>query len=264
MTYSYIAYIDEAGDDGLSDVYREPGQQGGRSKWFIISALVMRYRYDLEAVSWKKDIVKDINYKSKNLHFCKLKHEQKVIVSEKISSFPVRGINIIDYKPMVPKEIYINKNKYYFYLSRYLIERISWLCRDMRRIVPEGDGRVKIIFSRRGGLQYSDFKSYMERLKDNIDNRIYWPVIDIDGINALDHSKLAGLQLVDALASGVASGLELNYYGTTEYRYAEILKRIIYNKNYNYLSYGMKFLKSIKELYPNLTESQKRMINLFK
>jgi hypothetical protein len=72
---------------------------------------------------------------------------------------------VIANKPVIPPGIYDEKNHLYFYLCRYLIERISWLCRDMRRNVPEGDGKVKIIFSRRGGMSYDDFRAYLERLR---------------------------------------------------------------------------------------------------
>ena len=48
--HSYIAYIDESGDDGLQR-FREPGRQGGASKWLAISACILRATNDLEAVN---------------------------------------------------------------------------------------------------------------------------------------------------------------------------------------------------------------------
>ncbi|MCJ7997583.1 hypothetical protein J5N58_23635, partial [Rhizobium cremeum] len=129
---------------------------------------------------------------------------------------------------------------------------------------PEGDGRVKIVFSRRGGMSYDDFRGYMERLRLNSheDIRIHWPVVDIEGIDAQDHKKRAGLQLADIVASSIANGVEHDRYGNCEFRYAEILRPIIYNRNHNFFSYGLKFFPPHHELA--LTQEQQRTIDLFK
>lgn len=55
MSHSFIAYIDESGDDGLAR-FREPGQQGGASNWLVISACVMRHAHHLSAVAWRDEI----------------------------------------------------------------------------------------------------------------------------------------------------------------------------------------------------------------
>ena len=266
MASSFVAYIDESGDDGLGN-YRVPGSRGGASNWLIISALIYRYQHDLEAVQWRNEITSKIPEKKKRgLHFAELNHGQKLLAVKTISRLPVRGISIIDYKPLIPNGVFTEKNQHYFYLTRYLLERISWLCRDMRPHVPEGDGRVNITFSRRGGMQYSDFQEYMHRLKESKteDVRIHWPVIDIDSIEAKDHSKLAGLQLADTLASAVSNGLELDRYGNCEPRYVETLRPIIYSRRYNYYSYGMKFMRSPNDLKEALNLDQIKTIELFK
>ena len=71
----------------------------------------------------------------------------------------MRATSIIAEKTGIPPGIYTEKNQLYFYLTRFLLERMSWLCRDLRSVVREGDGRVKIIFSRRGGMSYTDFQA---------------------------------------------------------------------------------------------------------
>ena len=59
MTYSFIAYIDEAGDDGLTGRYRVSGKGGGSSHWLIIGAPVWRLSRDLDAAQWTKAIRPD-------------------------------------------------------------------------------------------------------------------------------------------------------------------------------------------------------------
>ena len=131
-------------------------------------------------------------------------------------------------KAGIPPGIYTQPNQLYFYMTRYLIERISWICRDYAGD-HGGDRRAKIIFSRRGGMSYPDFRSYLERLQQQ-DTNIHWACIDVDGIEARDHSKHAGLQLADSVASAFAAGVEFDAYGNSEYRYAEAFRRATYNR----------------------------------
>lgn len=264
MSHTFVAYIDESGDDGLGK-YREPGGRGGASSWLILSAMVFRKQFDLEAVTWRDQIVAKMpDRKSRNLHFAELNHNQKVVAARDLATRPIRALSVVAYKRDIPDGIYTERNQLYFYLTRYLIERISWLCRDMRPRAPEGDGRVQITFSRRGGMSYDDFKSYMQHLQQNgaDDIRVHWPVIDIAGIEAQDHNKRASLQLADIIASSVASGVEPDRYGNCESRHAEILRPIIYKRNDNYFSYGMKFYPHHEGL--TLTADQQRTVDLFK
>jgi hypothetical protein len=263
VTNTYVAYIDESGDDGLGN-YRLPGARGGASQWLIISALVYRQIYDLDAVHWRDSITDQMREKrTRDLHFANLNHGQKLLAVRGLAMRPVRAISVIGYKPNIPDGIYTERNQLYFYLTRYLIERISWLCRDLRPRAPEGDGKVSITFSRRGGMSYDDFCEYMVTLRDAPveDVRIHWPVIDVNGIRARDHSTLAGLQLSDTIASAFSAGIEQDRYGNCESRYAEILTPIVYQRNRNYFSYGVKFFPAHDGL--DLTEDQLRLIRLF-
>lgn len=263
MAHSFVAYIDESGDDGLGK-YRKPGGRGGASNWLIISACLFRQSLDLEAVKWRDEMLAQMpDKKSRIIHFAELNHGQKLAACKILAKKPVRTISIIAYKPIIPDGIYVDKNQLYFYITRYLIERISWLCRDMRPQVPEGDGKVKITFSRRGGLSYDNFKEYMEKLKSfgEGDVEIHWPVIDIVGIEAKDHSKSASLQLADVSASSIAAGFEPDQYGNTEWRYAEIMRATVYHRKKNYFSYGLKFFPKHTEL--TLSKEQASAVRLF-
>jgi len=264
MAHSFVGYIDESGDDGLGN-FREPGAHGGSTRWLVISACVFRNTHDLEAVTWR-DAISELmpEKRSRDIHFSNMNHAQRRAAVQSLVTRPVRMINILSNKETIPDGIYTERNQLYFYLTRYLIERISWLCRDFRRTVPEGDGRIKLTFSRRGGLSYQGFKAYLERLKavEDQEVNIHWPVIDIDGICAKDHSTHAGLQLVDQVASSFAAGVEPDKFGNCEWRYAEMLKSVVYQRNGNYLSYGVKVVPRHTEF--ELTPNQARFIALFK
>ncbi|MBN8980425.1 MAG: DUF3800 domain-containing protein, partial [Rhizobiales bacterium] len=158
MSHSYLAFIDESGDDGLGK-FREPGRQGGSSNWLVISACLFRQVHTLDAVSWRDEISNKMpEKKNRALHFVELNHNQKVVAAQVIASKPLRALSVLAAKQPIPKGIYTDKNQLYFYMTRYLIERLSWLCRDLRPKVPEGDGRVAITFSRRGGMSYGAFQ----------------------------------------------------------------------------------------------------------
>jgi len=131
MTHSFLAYIDEAGDDGLAK-YREPGKNGGASHWLILSACIIRKTNSLEAVAWRNEILEKTQKDGRELHFVNLNHGQRVAAARCLSEKPVRITSVLAAKKPIPDGIYTEKNQLYFYMTRYLIERISWLCRDMR------------------------------------------------------------------------------------------------------------------------------------
>lgn len=262
MTHSFVALIDESGDDGLGK-FREPGQQGGQTSWLVISACVYRASRETEVVGWRDSILAKMpEKKSRVLHFENLNHQQRIVAAQSVGEFPLRVMSVISNKRTIEQGIYTQKNQLYFYLTRYLIERISWFCRDNRPPVGE-NGQVKITFSRRGGMSYPDFRDYLLRLKQDAAVKIHWPAIDIDGIKAQDHSARAGLQIADIVASSFACGIEPDRYGNCESRYAESLRRVTYRRNRNFLSYGVKLVPRLAEM-PPLSVEQARFVELFK
>ena len=52
MKSSFIAYIDESGDEGF--VFNSDGS--GSSRWFVLSAAVIRQSCDLQMVSCLKEV----------------------------------------------------------------------------------------------------------------------------------------------------------------------------------------------------------------
>lgn len=195
-------------------------------------------------VAVARDIIQTLPERKhhKPLHFNELDHAQRVMATAKLVEHPFRVSAVFSYKPIIPEGVYVDKNQLYHYMTRYLIERLSWLCRDYRARVREGDGRLKIIFSRRGGMNYEDFQDYLRRLRnaDDPDIRIHWPVIDIDGVEAVDHGQRYGLQLADVAVGGLRAAVEFDPYGNLEPRFAELLKPKLYERGGNYLSYGAK------------------------
>jgi hypothetical protein len=132
----------------------------------------------------------------------------------------------------------------YRYATRLLLERVSWLVREHRR-PDEGDGFTDVIFSNRSNMSYEDIRSYMRLLRSQSAShpqtvQIDSSAIDPDRIRAVEHSKLAGLQVADAVASGLHFALKVNRYGETEPSYLPHLKKTIYRHKAVALGYGLK------------------------
>lgn len=265
MTHSYLAFIDESGDDGTQN-FRKIGGGGGASRWFIITACIYRASRDSDAVGWRDEIKSTCGKKNQDraIHFAEFDHNQKRAACQLLPRRPIRFISAITRKDVTAAEVFTEKNRLYFYLTRYVIERLSWFARDMRQEVREGDGRVQITFSRRGGMSYPGFKEYLDRLKTKKSEEvaIHWPVIDIEGIRAESHSARAGLQLADCGARAVAEAVEPDRFGNVEGAYLKLLKPALYHsRDGNYLSYGLKFLPNIEGA--QLDAKQKEAFNDF-
>jgi hypothetical protein len=244
MKSSFIAYVDESGDEGF--VFNADGS--GSSRWFVLSAAVIRQTKDLRMVSCLKEVRAVLQKEPKTpLHFVDLKHEQRVPYIRRVGELPIRTVSVLVYKPLIAEPEKFQNTKYllYRYATRLLLERVSWLGREMRR-PGEGDGFTEVIFSNRSNMSYEEIRHYLRLLlKQSEANpgrvQLDPTVIDPERIRAVEHSKLAGLQVADSVASGFHFALKVNRYGETETGYLPHLKKTIYRHKSAALGYGLKF-----------------------
>ncbi len=175
-----------------------------------------------------------------------LKHEQRVPYIRRVGELPVRTVSVLVYKPLIaePEKFQNTKYRLYRYATRLLLERVSWLCRDQRR-AGEGDGFTEVIFSNRSNMSYEDIRAYLRLLlkqaEVNPQNvQIDGTAIAPDRIRSVEHSKQAGLQVADAVASGFHFALKVNRYGETETSYLPHLKKTLYRHKDVALDYGLR------------------------
>jgi hypothetical protein len=258
MPSSFVAYIDESGDEGFVFLPNEKGS----SRWFVISAAIFRTSKSLLPVEILKGSRVALGKPPKTpLHFRHLKHEQRVAYVAEIAKAPMRTISICVHKPSIDEPERYQHGKYllYKYVARLLIERISWLGADYRK-AEDGDGFVDLIFSDRAAMSYTSLQGYLLRLRQQSEMsdriRINWDVIDPSRVKAVAHEKLAGLQIADAVASSHFYALNLNPYGHAEARYVEMLRHQAYRgKAKRCVGYGHKFwpdLGPLKRQMPHL------------
>jgi Protein of unknown function (DUF3800) len=244
MKASFIAYVDESGDEGF--VFNADGS--GSSRWFVLSAAVIRQSNDLQMVSCLKEVREVLKKPPKTpLHFVDLKHEQRVPYIRRVGALPIRTVSVLVYKPLITEPEKFQNTKYllYRYATRLLVERVSWLCRDQRK-TGEGDGFTEFIFSNRSNMSYEDIRAYLRLLLKQAEAnpqqvQIDRTVIDPDQIRSVEHSKLAGLQVADAVASGFHFAVKKNLYGETETGYLPHLKTTLYRHKSVAIGYGLKF-----------------------
>lgn len=241
---AYKVYIDEAGDEGFKFL---PGERGS-SRWFVLSAAVIRHENDLQVVAAAKEVRQLLNKEPKHaLHFRNLRHEQRVVYSRVVGALPIRTIHIVTHKPSIPDPENFQAHAFalYRWSARLLLERVSWLCRDMKRQADD-TCVADMVFSNRAAMSYDDLRSYLGKLMGVGGNgaqgiNIHWEAIDIANLRVLNHDQSAGLQIADAVASGAYYALNRNPYGEIEERYLSLTRRVLYRNRGRLKGYGMKF-----------------------
>jgi hypothetical protein len=239
MSHAFIAYIDEAGDEGFK-IVRRPQRKS--SEWFFISAAIVPYR----SVPSLDNIIPNAlkaSLPKKLFHFREADHIQRVKVLEHLRYKPITLVSIAVHKPSIPEESALRKNKHYVfhYATKLLVERVSWYCRDHKE---ETRGVAKLVFSERGQLSEERLRTHFDKLKDGgkAKSAISWPNIDLDSIEIKRHRDLAGLQIADAVVSSLEQAMELSIHSTTEHRYMKILRGNYYRRNNRCSGYGLKFM----------------------
>lgn len=242
MDCEYTIYIDEAGDDGLGKL--RGNDRGGQSLWFVVGALCVRNQNDKHVVSWRDEISQAFsNRQRRDIHFKHLKHQQRRHACRVIASKPVRiaaalsnKVTLLDLPPERLKN-YKQKNHLHNYVCRWLLERVSSGIKSISEARDEPQCRAKVVFSRRGGMNYDEFRSYLQLIKDGKEiiyspGKIDWDVIDPARVDAQDHSVRAGLQLADISTSAIFHAVEPNPFGFTETGYADELRRVILRQEF--------------------------------
>ncbi len=236
---SYVAYVDEAGDEGLRF-------DRGSSAWFVLSAVLIRKPLDVETVKLVDDVRRVLGKPPKKpLHFRDLRHEQKLPYIAEIARAAVRTVSVMIHKPSLREPEKLRKEYgLYLYAVRFLLEQVSWLCRDNRMPDNGADGSTEIIFSNKAGMSHKKLTGYLEFLRRQCevqDVTIEWNAVKTGQIRSYSPGKRMGLQIADAVASGVFAALEPSRYGFTEDRYARMLKPVTYRHQGRYLGYGLQF-----------------------
>lgn len=237
VAYDYIAYIDEAGDDGLRIV--KPMNPKGSSEWLVLGAIVIDAKREAESIDWVRDIIKGFpNHQAQGLHFRDLNPAKKRLVCAKMATLPLRCFavcsnkkNMRGYKNPWAEQI-PSKNWFYCWLTRLLLERVTYFVKQ-QGIAKHGEPRkLKIIYSERGGMSYAQLDAYFTwlELKSDADKLVLplgdlqWEVVDRQLFEVHNHATRAGLQLADVVASSFFKGADVYDTGGCDPQFATLLE----------------------------------------
>lgn len=256
MTYGFEVYIDESGCEGFK--FR-PRPEPGSPEWFILAAVIWRAderKAVLDHIRAAKDAIAP---QRKHMHFTNLSHDQRVAWIDAIVTSGAVTTAVLVNKPKLDRSVMFRiKDRLYFYATRLLLERVSWLCRGLHTTRPAGDGTARIYFSKRKNMSYENLAKYIDILRWKAatdewlgvllkDISIEWSVIKTGQIQVFPHMDLMGLQMADAVCGGLRTAVEYSAHDFTEHRFAKMLQPITYFRpkrrggGRNYYSYGLKF-----------------------
>ena len=239
MPVGFVVYIDESGDDGLRRV--QPVDTHGSSEWFVLSAVVVRVERDAEAIQWVKNIVgKFTGAQRSDLHYADLSPTKRRVACQDIAQLPVRCFVVMSNKKNMrsyanPKPAY-ERNWFYWWCARLLLERVTQFC-AMRSLREYGEIRsLRVMFSQRGGMSYSRFRTYMNLLRFESEigslkltaGDLDWRVIDLEQVFAYDHRQLADLQIADAVAGSFFQAVSQDNGRTCDPSNAQLLEPRMY------------------------------------
>lgn len=276
----YVAYIDEAGDDGLNNPLQS-GDPRGASEWMVMSAVVVRESNDTSTVTWLKQIIAKLNQPQvTHLHFRKLREDKKALVCREIAGLPIRCFvvmshkrNMRGYRNLAAEKARVNPTAWFFcWLSRLLLERVTGYC-GARTFGDYGEHRaIRIEFSDRGGVKVDDVKRYYRYLSDqsrlgmlHLDRfDLNWSVVNVDQIFSHPNRMRAGLQLADVISSSFYQAVERTQSGSVRPEPAKLLRpRICLRPGLDGSRYGYGLKVMPTWIPPRLQTDQRHILDFY-
>lgn len=265
MVQEFIAYIDEAGDEGFGKLRNEG--VSGQSRWLALGASIVSVENDRFVPSWRDEIMGLFPAKrTRDLHFRTLSHDQRVAACGLLATKQLGVCVVLSNKETLldsPKmSIFKQKGHLYHYLVRFLLERLTTACK-VRAARDNDVAKLRVVFSRRAGTDYQAMREYLVLMRDGKERlppvrSVLWDVLTPDDIGVENHSVRAGLQLADVVTSATCCALEPNRYGNCEPRYASTLESRYIRSRGSVHDCGITLIPKLKE--NPLSEEQKRFL----
>ena len=190
----YIAYIDEAGDDGIKKIKTQTAS--GASEWLVLSAVLIKAEREKDVLEWVKETVGEIaQHQLSHLHFRTLADDKRTVCCNRLAEKLVRLFAMVSNKRNIEGRVNVRANKagvnrtgrFYCWMTRLLLEEVTAFCAQ-RTMRDYGETRtVKFEFSDRGGLRIDDIRDYYKYIKDQTRMGMLYiipkaPLVDSRGI----------------------------------------------------------------------------------
>ena len=247
MEASFVAYIDESGDEGFK--FRRRVNEQASSDWFVLAAFVTRRGTGHQVVRSIETVRRELKlHPGTHVHWKKLKHVEKVRYSQIMAALDTTLLAVCVHKPsLLEPETFQERYRLYFYAVRYLLERVSWLARDEQGLARASrTGAIELVFSNRQGMPYEEMRRYLCLLRRQQqagrDIRIEFDRLPVEKLRTRTPDKCMGLQLADATAGAFFNALERDRFGNTEPRYLQTLFGLLYRHSESVRGYGLKIV----------------------
>ncbi len=230
-TNNYNVYIDEAGDEGFKF---ECNFGRGSSRFFVLSAIIVKQELDQKLASIVNELKKILKYQQKDilspLHFYKMSHEKRKVCVNQLAQFKDFTIISVVFQKESLKEPLKVKSILYNYACKILLEKVTIFLKSKK-------AKANFIFEHRRNTHYDELETYMHKV---IDCAQY-----VLNIKPLTKSQSKCLQLADIVASSIYQAFEPNQYdGDIEPSYYMKLSNNIFVYNGKCLGYGLKLFPS--------------------
>ncbi|UWP91400.1 DUF3800 domain-containing protein [Aliiroseovarius crassostreae] len=223
MSYHYILYVDEAGDDKTESL--KPGDPNGNSEWLCLGGYVVRANFEASLEERRNTLLRDIGGQDGGvLHYRNYKPKNRLKVCKKLATFRARAFVVCSFKktmvghsnPRAATSGGDERQILYNFVTRLLLERVTEFVHDDAVKRGHKEPVLKIVMASRKGHHFGHFKEYVQKLLQQAKEgttflgtkEIRHEVLRYDQIERAPASKVPGLQLADAVVSATFQSIE--------------------------------------------------------
>ena len=212
------------------------------------------------------------SHQMRDIHFQKLTPARKIIACNSVASRPVRCFVVVSNKQNMRgwrnpfAEKIPSDNWFYCWMTRLLLERVThWV--KARSIAEYGTTqRVKLVFSERGGLSYSQLNAYYQWLSYKGENQVLklgnveYDTIHMRLLEVHNHKGHDGLKLPDIVASAFFKACDVHDTGACDPSFAAALRprmaRWPDDRDGSIAGYGVKLMPGLSRISGKVRREQ--------
>ena len=245
-----------------------------------MSAVVIDADREAETGTWITDMMAEMNSRQmRDIHFAKLSPARKLIACNRLAALPIRCFVVASNKqnmkgwqnPLAAK--IPSDNWFYCWMTRILLERVThWV--ERRSLKDHGEiSKVKLVYSERGGLSYSQMNAYYEWLRLKGDNQylslgnLSCETLHIRLLEVRSHAGHPGLKLPDIVASAFFKAVDIHDTGGCDPQFAKALgPRMAHapaEGGNQIAGYGVKLMPGYGKLADKVEDRQREIFRTF-
>jgi hypothetical protein len=238
----------------------------------VVSCVLVRRENEAAATGWVSDIIRKLDSPQlRVMHFRKLDPPwRKQTVCTEMAALPLRCFAVCSNKKNMrgyenPFAAQVpSQNWFYCWLTRVLLEKVThFVAADARRRYGEMR-RVKLVYSKAGGLRYGQMAAYYEWIRDkrrNDNQVLFWGDLEYETIHShllevRDHRDLPSLALPDAVASAFFKACDKHDTAGCDTTFAKCLAPRMAKMNGQISGYGVKLLPGWKKAKLDLDQQE--------